>query len=283
MHDLLRRQLKRLGLTAEQAPTLSSWEALLERVGQAYADSDSERTLSDRSQEIVSREMQVLYKSLSLERDLLESRVEERTRALAESEARFRALTRLSSDWFWEQDETFRFTAVSDGREDEMEGGHAYLGMRHWEIPGLHPLNVSWPAHMARLERRESYTNFVYRMQAGDLDLFLSVSGEPRFDAEGRFTGYRGVARDVTAEKRSEQKVYQLAHYDTLTGLMNRTMLADQLETALDAARRTGRQLSVLFIDLDGFKQVNDSFGHAVGDRVLQECARRLRSAVRVE
>jgi diguanylate cyclase (GGDEF)-like protein/PAS domain S-box-containing protein len=283
-HDLLRRQLRRLSLAADAPPDLPQWRQLLELVSRAYDDADEDRALSDRSQEIVSREMQELYRALASERDLLETRVAARTRELAESEARFRALTRLSSDWFWVQDAQHRFVSVSAiGREMVLPSSD-YAGRRRWELPGIEPLSCDWATHIAQLERREPFHNLVYRHRgaAGQWH-YVTVSGEPVFDDNGVFTGYRGVARDVTAEKVAEQQVFELAHYDPLTGLVNRTMLARQLEQALSKARRHRRSLAVLFVDLDGFKQVNDTFGHAVGDRVLKEAAQRLRDAVRAE
>ena len=284
LHDLLVRQLKRLSLSTDCPPDGAQWQQLLERIHQAYVDADADRSIADRSQEIVSREMQELYQQLERERGLLETRVAERTRALADSEARFRALTRLSSDWFWEQDAQYRFVSVSSIGRDPVHPNQEYLGRQRWELTGIEPLSTDWASHLALLERREPFYNLVYRHPGPDgVDHFVCVSGEPMFGADGSFTGYRGVARDVTTEKLAERQAFELAHYDPLTGLINRTMLAKQLEKSLSRARRHARPLAVLFVDLDGFKQVNDTFGHAVGDRVLQETARRLRAAVRTE
>ncbi len=90
-----------------------------------------------------------------------------------------------------------------------------------------------------------------------------------------------GVWQDVTERKRQEARIEHLAYHDSLTGLPNRTMLMDRLAQALSHAQRAQQQVAVLFIDLDRFKIVNDSLGHHVGDQLLQEVARRLRSAVR--
>jgi diguanylate cyclase (GGDEF)-like protein/PAS domain S-box-containing protein len=233
---------------------------------------------------MVSREMESLYVDLARERDLLESRVAERTRALAASEARFRALTRLGSDWFWEQDAEFRFVSVISHRGEFAMGQAELAGVRRWEIKGIEPVGFDWSTHREILERHETFSNVVYRrpLATGE-DQYVSISGEPVYDASGRFAGYRGVARDVTTEKRAEERVFHLAHYDPLTGLLNRTMLARQMQDMLARARRQHRPVSVMFIDLDGFKQVNDTLGHAVGDSVLVEIAQRLRAAVRSE
>lgn len=81
---------------------------------------------------------------------------------------------------------------------------------------------------------------------------------------------------DVTERKRNEEQIYRLAHYDGLSGLPNRLLFKDRLQHAIDRSRREGTQVAVLFIDLDRFKPVNDTFGHGVGDNVLGEIAGRL-------
>jgi len=98
---------------------------------------------------------------------------------------------------------------------------------------------------------------------------------------QGRQTQQRlveGVMYDVTERKRLEAEVRHRAEHDGLTGLMNRTSLDAALDRWLDAAGTAHRALSVLYLDLDGFKRINDAFGHKAGDRVLIECARRLRT-----
>ena len=100
-------------------------------------------------------------------------------------------------------------------------------------------------------------------------------------DAAGRRTHYVGVTNDITERKRAEQELRYLANYDTLTGLPNRALLGERLAHAVMRARRTSRKVAVLFLDMDRFKHVNDSMGHAIGDRVLKAVGERLRSSVR--
>ncbi|HXV76029.1 MAG TPA: diguanylate cyclase [Candidatus Polarisedimenticolaceae bacterium] len=94
-------------------------------------------------------------------------------------------------------------------------------------------------------------------------------------------TLYVGVFEEIAAEKRREERLCRLAFYDPLTGLPNRTLLADRLERGLVQAKRSGRCLAVLFVDVDGFKHVNDRFGHAIGDRVLARVGRTLTLGLR--
>jgi diguanylate cyclase (GGDEF)-like protein/PAS domain S-box-containing protein len=375
---------------------------------------------------------------------------------LRNSEGRFRSLTHLSSDWFWEQDAEYRFTLV-EGRN--VAGGDAalrerLLGTTRWES-GLE-VEGGWDAHRAALEAREPFHDILmWRTRSDGGARFVRVSGEPTFGADGRFTGYRGVGRDVTEEKRAEQVlrlehavskmlseassahaglaemmrlfceaeswsccryfavdraadmlVYRqgwssaepafvqlvqesdgvtyrrgegliglawqsgepiwstdtsadprsreksllggaargaflfgvaaegevlgvlsftsrsvrqpderllaaarvigaqvgqfvrrisaeaslresesrfrsLAYRDALTGLDNRTSLFPALEKAVERSRRRASRLAGLFLDFDGFKEVNDAHGHDAGDRLLVEAARRLKAALR--
>ncbi|WP_126445074.1 diguanylate cyclase domain-containing protein [Sulfuricystis multivorans] len=100
-------------------------------------------------------------------------------------------------------------------------------------------------------------------------------------DAAGRTTHYIGNFIDISELKAAEENLRRLAHFDPLTQLPNRVLLMDRLELALKQTRRRGRLLAVCFLDLDGFKAVNDQWGHALGDRLLIEVAHRLSTAVR--
>ncbi|MDX9957299.1 MAG: GGDEF domain-containing protein [Spirochaetia bacterium] len=90
-----------------------------------------------------------------------------------------------------------------------------------------------------------------------------------------------GVSIDITDRVKSEELIRHMAQHDSLTGLANRALFSDRLGQALAMTRRSGMKLAVLFIDLDGFKPVNDTYGHGIGDLVLRETARRLLDAVR--
>jgi len=90
-----------------------------------------------------------------------------------------------------------------------------------------------------------------------------------------------GIVRDISERKRAEGKLTQMALYDQLTGLPNRTNFFDKLEFSLSHARRNKSVLALLFIDLDGFKKINDTLGHSMGDQLLQEVAQRLRACIR--
>src|SRR5688500_4343429 len=138
--------------------------------------------------------VRMLYRRLAGQNRLLEQAVAERTAALSESEARFRALVELASDFYWETDADGRFTHASGpamemlGLSQPPAGGE----LPHW--------NGEQRALEERLATRQPFLDFVYRRVRADAsEQFVQVSGEPAFDAGGRFTGYRGIGMDVTA------------------------------------------------------------------------------------
>lgn len=98
---------------------------------------------------------------------------------------------------------------------------------------------------------------------------------------EGKTVGRVWSFRDVTERRQAEERIEHQAYHDALTGLPNRRLVKDRLEVALAFARRHGQSVAVLFLDLDDFKLVNDSFGHSVGDELLQAVAERLKACIR--
>ena len=326
--------------------------------------------------------------------------------ALRESEARFKSLTELSSDWYWEQDAQYRFTRF-DGRYVERSRGafERLVGSRPWEC-GLEnaPGREIEKSHRRVLEQRKPFHNaVVYAKLANDERICMSISGTPIFDAQGEFMGYRGTGRDITARMHAEaemlklssameqtadtvmitdragvieyvnaaferttgytraetlghkpnllksgvhgvsfydklwrtvlagdifrdvfisrrkngalyheektisplrdergnithfistgkditermqaqERLQHIAHHDALTGLPNRVLLLDRLDQALARAHWQNRVVGVMFLDLDRFKNVNDTLGHDVGDGLLKAMAARLQGCVR--
>ena len=112
-------------------------------------------------------------------------------------------------------------------------------------------------------------------------ELFIEDSVGPIHDREGKVTGAVIVFRDVSVARAQTEQMIHLAEHDALTGLPNRLLFCDRVGQALSLARRHGGRAAVLFLDLDGFKRINDSLGHAAGDEFLKSMATRLLSCVR--
>ena len=109
----------------------------------------------------------------------------------------------------------------------------------------------------------------------------IHAEAEPEFNEHGRGAGYTGIVQDVTDRRQAEDKIRQLANFDSLTGLPNRRQLIWRAERALEQAKRLQHQFALLLIDLDRFKIINDTLGHGAGDELLVEVGRRLRACVR--
>ncbi|MGZ5599698.1 MAG: EAL domain-containing protein [Methylobacter sp.] len=109
--------------------------------------------------------------------------------------------------------------------------------------------------------------------------LMLTISAV--FDAQNNAQHYVALFSDITSLKEHEKQLEHIAHYDALTNLPNRVLLADRLRQAMTQSQRHGQRLAVAFLDLDGFKTVNDSHGHEAGDQLLMTVANRMKQALR--
>ena len=111
--------------------------------------------------------------------------------------------------------------------------------------------------------------------------VWLLLSGQPKIDSTGRFHGYRGWAKDISVEYQRKIEDSRLAEFDSLTGLYNRHRMNRRLESMLAAFRAAKRTCALMMLDLDRFKQVNDTGGHAAGDEMLCQVAALIRSSLR--
>ncbi len=203
-------------------------------------------------------------------------------RTIHESEARFRDISQAASDWIWETDADLRLTFVS-------ESCHRSLGLTSANLIGrsiadlLRPLDGVPDQHadIRILAAAGPFHGAVFRCQAADGSVrVLRVAGKVVAPDE-RVLGYRGIATDITAEIAALDQARFLAQHDALTGLPNRTLMTERLAGVLARCRRHGSGAAVLCLDLDGFKEVNDTLGHAMGDLLLVRCAERLRACLR--
>jgi diguanylate cyclase (GGDEF)-like protein/PAS domain S-box-containing protein len=200
--------------------------------------------------------------------------------ALRRSESRYRSIVETAQEGIWVVDADGHTLFGNEKLAEILGRPLRELGeMRSTEVVA----EEARQAHLDRLKRRERTGHEVYEMPfvRGDGERRVAqVSASPLFD-DGHYIGSVGMLTDITDRKRTEEQLERQALYDGLTGLANRALLTDRLGQALARRDGDGPGVVVLFLDLDHFKLVNDSYGHSTGDRLLVEVAARLASAVR--
>jgi diguanylate cyclase (GGDEF)-like protein/PAS domain S-box-containing protein len=219
----------------------------------------------------------------------LEQKVDARTAELRremevrrESEQQYRTLADSGQALIWAADTDKLFNYFNKawldftGRVLEQELGNGW-------VDGVHPDDSQrcLDVYMSSFDRREKFS-MDYRLRRYDGEYrWIRDDGCPLYNSEGEFIGYIGYCLDITGRKQDEDLIQRLAHFDVLTGLPNRVLFTDRINHALSMAQRSQGQLAVLFLDLDHFKNVNDTLGHRIGDALLIEVAKRLKSAMR--
>jgi len=201
--------------------------------------------------------------------------------SLRASEARYSNLVNLSQDGIAALDAELRFTFLNPSLI-------ALLGYPDSELLGKR-LDRLWrnapPSRLralsTRLQRGEASTYEQELLKADGDVLTAIVTDAPHLDDGGRLQGVILTITDISERKASEQRIHYLATHDPLTGLANRSSFLDQLNTGMLLALRHRTRFALLFLDLNHFKEINDTLGHAAGDTLLIEAARRMQHALR--
>lgn len=164
------------------------------------------------------------------------------------------------------------------------------LGYRSDQVVGHH---FSWIVHPDDLPAYEAFFAGLLTTMQRNVGLeyralhlhegwrWHDTNASPLLDKNRQVSGILGVVRDIHERKLDQSRLEHLAHHDSLTGLLNRRMIVDRCEAAIDLAKSNGSKVAVMFIDLNEFKEINDLYGHDIGDKVLQEVATRLTRGTR--
>ena len=190
-------------------------------------------------------------------------------------------LERSGLGWFWATDTEGNLTYLSGAIAER-------LGVPMEELVG-HPLPATFvscdgdgrtKSLALKLGARKSFSAFSVKLANSASDVVINISGRPAFAEGGAFEGFRGTGSDITEQFHREEETQRLAKYDSLTGLANRHRMAQIIDSTLTAFRAAKRNCAIIMMDLDRFKQVNDTLGHAAGDELLKQVAARLNRAV---
>ena len=205
-------------------------------------------------------------------------------RRLRATQRAYQLAMQAAHDGFWEWDPVSkrlhvgaRLLEILGYSQNFLPDTHAWLELVHPDDRAHYNRTVS-----EHLKGRTPFFYCEYRVRAHSGEYrWIASRGIAVRDARGIAYQMAGSVTDVTERKRHEEQIAALARHDQLTGLANRFLLAERLAEALPAAREAGRQVALVFIDLDRFKDINDSLGHRLGDHLLQAVAERLRGGVR--
>ena len=192
-----------------------------------------------------------------------------------------------ASDLLWETDAKGRFAHVAQRLAAVL--GQPAARLRRLRAYGLLARAVHdsddarghWAGLRSLLRRRAAFRDHLLCLRAGRTLQWWSLSARPLLGDGGAFLGWRGVATDVTDRQLAHRRLSWLAHNDALTGLVNRSQFRELLQALLQPGAGAPPALAVITFDLDGFKQVNDTRGHAAGDLLLQTFGQRLLSVAR--
>ena len=233
---------------------------------------------------ITKNKLQKANNELNELKENLEKQVFQRTKQLQDSEQKYRSLVEnLQDEYFFYQHDLNRVFSYLSPSITSILGYSVDDFLKHYRnYLTDHPNNAKIDDYGQRRLNGE-------KVPAYEIEIFdskgnkcwLEVLENPIYDETGQCLGLEGIAHDITLLKQTQEQLNRLSYYDDLTGLPNRRLFTDRVKQIITLSHRQQQTMALLFLDLDRFKIINDSLGHAVGDEVLKETATRLQAQLR--
>ena len=275
MHSLLKRQLKKINYKKNSFDQ-KKLEKFIDIVDQAYYDNDNDRELLEHTLNISSKEMQGLYEELKQKSQVELTHSNEKYSRLVENLRNYYFFYTHNTDGIFTSLSNSITTILGYSVEEFLTHYKTYLTND--------PMNDDITKYTNRTllgVQQAPYKLSIYHKD-GTIR-YLEVTELAIFNEDGEVILVDGIAKDISKQYQIEQKISHLAKHDTLTGLANRMYLEEQLQDLISNSNRQDSSFALLFLDLDRFKQINDTLGHNIGDKLLQNVAKRIKPNIRHE
>ncbi|MCC2095451.1 MAG: EAL domain-containing protein [Hyphomicrobiales bacterium] len=187
-----------------------------------------------------------------------------------------------ASDWLWETDSLGRIAYISNKFSEmaklplETLRGKSFLRVMARGFEGRPEPAEAWRTITENMHQRTAFRGLELQIRVDGKPRWVNLTGRPIYGDSGTFSGFRGFCADVTDKREDEAKIAYLASFDAVTHLPNRVSFSNKMDESYRHLARKNREFTLHCIDLDGFKEINDTFGHAIGDAFLQEVAKRI-------
>ena len=205
-------------------------------------------------------------------------RYESASEQILEAQKRFQQFAETASDWLWEADSELNVTFIHSSSTSgaTLVNLDQLIGRNLLDILSFTAIELEqFKSHIARFERTPAMEAMLELNDGDTTPTYMEIRAVPWVNEHNCPSGFRGTLSDISLRKAAEDKAHYLAMHDELTGLPNRRALSHDLPRAISAAQALNRSVIVAGMDLDGFKAVNDAYGHSVGDELLIQVATR--------